>query len=108
MDTSQVPNTVNSNPNEVGYAGYQEFIDHSTQYPNLDIVRIDGTAPSAQSVEEGTYNFWAVEHLYTARHPTALTEDFLTYLKQNLMALQQDGFVGCDDLPAGPNNDCQS
>lgn len=106
--TSQVLKAVNANSNEVGYAGYQEFSDHSAQYPNLEILRIGGTGPSPQGVEEGTYGFWAVEHLYTTKHPSAVTKGFLAYLKQNLATTQRDGFVGCKYLPPGPDNDCSS
>jgi ABC-type phosphate transport system substrate-binding protein len=106
--TSQVLDTVNANPNEVGYAGYQEFIDKSAQYQNLDVLRINDVAPSAQSVEDRQYNFWAIEHVYTSKHPTALAGDFLAYLRQHLRSSQQDGFVGCEYVPAGPDNDCQS
>lgn len=48
---------------------------------SLTPVSIDGNSPSDSSlVENNTYKFWNIEHMYTKGQPSGLTQAFLDYM----------------------------
>ena len=104
--TWQVLNSVNTIPNAIGYAGYTEFAENRSEYSNVYVINIGDAAPEAQTVENRSYNFWTVEHLYTTTQPAALTADFLAFLPKHLTSNPQDGFLACPAVPKRLRTDC--
>jgi phosphate transport system substrate-binding protein len=94
---------VNGTPNAIGYAAVSQL---GTSYPQVSVIRIDGVAPTADNVRNETYKFWAVENLYAATQPTALTKDFLAFLSHYREPNLPPGFIPCYDAPAALGTGC--
>jgi len=43
------------------------------------IIAIDGVSPGADSVDNGTYSFWSIEHLYSNSVATGLALSFISF-----------------------------
>jgi phosphate transport system substrate-binding protein len=104
--TSQALYYVNAIPNAIGYAGYTEFLKNQATYPNVHKVNIGGVAPTATAVQNKSYSFWAVEHLYMTTQRTALAASFLAFLPNYLTSHPQDGFLACPAVPKSLGTDC--
>jgi ABC-type phosphate transport system substrate-binding protein len=62
--------------------GAISFVPLSTaQRTNMNILAIDGVAPSAQTLLNGTYSFWDVEHLYTQGKATNATQAYELFIE---------------------------
>jgi ABC-type phosphate transport system substrate-binding protein len=72
---------VNTTPNAIGYAAYNESSSSDLQVQALTIA---GVPPTADMVAAERYNFLAVEHLYAPTRPSMLTTDFLDFLPRYL------------------------
>lgn len=72
---------VNTTPNAIGYAAYNESSSSDLQVQHLTI---GGVPPTADTVAKRRYNFLAVEHLYASTRPSMLTTDFLDFLPRYL------------------------
>ncbi|MGZ3644877.1 MAG: protein kinase domain-containing protein [Ktedonobacteraceae bacterium] len=46
------------------------------QQYNMNILAIDGVAPSVQTLLDGTYTFWSVEHFYTQNNGSAAVQAY--------------------------------
>ncbi|GAC1478021.1 MAG: phosphate ABC transporter substrate-binding protein [Ktedonobacteraceae bacterium] len=68
---------------------------------NVSIVGIDGVYPSIATLQQGTYPFWSVEHLYTQGGGTPQFQAYLPFLgsAQESTALAQDGAVAVNSVP---------
>ena len=53
------------------------------QQYNMKILAIDGVAPSVQTLLDGTYTFWSVEHLYTQNDVSAGVQAYERFLNSN-------------------------
>ena len=53
------------------------------QQYNMNILAIDGVAPSVQTLLNGTYTFWSVEHLYTQNDVAAGVQAYEQFLNSN-------------------------
>ena len=94
--TADVLNFVNGTPNAIGYAAvYGSLVG----FPEVSVIRIDNAAPTPDNVRNGSYDFWTVEHLYAAMHPTALTKDFLDFLPHYIESYMPPDFIACSDSP---------
>ncbi|HYX50592.1 MAG TPA: hypothetical protein VE843_12660, partial [Ktedonobacteraceae bacterium] len=51
------------------------------QENNMRILAIDGVTPSAQTLLDGTYTFWSVEHAYTLSGGTAVVQAYEQFMK---------------------------
>jgi phosphate transport system substrate-binding protein len=49
----------------------------------MKILTIDGIAPGVQSLLEGTYAFWSVEHLYTQGNGSAAFQAYEQFLNSD-------------------------
>lgn len=58
---------------------------------------VDGAAPTAANVRNGSYKFWTGEHLYAPVHPTALATDFLAFLPNFIASSPPSDFIACSD-----------
>ena len=68
---------------------------------NVSIVGIDGVFPSIAALQQGTYAFWSVEHLYTQGDGTPQFQAYLPFLNstQESTVLTQDGAVPVNSVP---------
>lgn len=94
---------VNGTPNAIGYAALAQL---GPGYPQVSVLKIDGVAPTSGSVRDGTYKFWAVENLFAATQPTALTRDFLNFLAHYRDSDLPAGFIPCYDAPQRLGTGC--
>jgi ABC-type phosphate transport system substrate-binding protein len=94
--TADVLSFVNETPNAIGYA---EASDRLVGYPEVSVISIDNAAPTIGNVRNGSYDFWAIEHLYSAAHPTALAKDFLNFLPHYIESHPLTGFIACSSAP---------
>ena len=65
------------------------------QSARVDIVGIDGVLPAIQTLLEGTYPFWSIEHFYTQGDGSAQFQAYLPFLasKQETTIFAQNGAV---------------
>ncbi len=54
------------------------------QETGVKILTIDGVAPGVQTLLEGTYMFWSVEHLYTQSDGTAQFQAYMQFISSEL------------------------
>lgn len=67
--------------NTSGAIGYATLYEAGKAGANVKIVSIDDAFPSAGTVEDDSYYFWNIEHMYTKPGYTPLlAEDFLAYM----------------------------
>jgi len=87
---------VNRTPNAIGYAEVSAL----SNFPNVDVIRIDGFLPTRDAASNGTYRFVAAEYFYTAGPPRGLTATFINFLASDEMTkrLRDRAYVGCSDL----------
>ena len=74
QSNGQVRTTVATTPNSIGYLSFG-FLDDSTQ-----IVPIDGVAPSAANVKNGSYPIFRPLNMLTNGEPTGIVAAFLDYI----------------------------
>ncbi len=82
-DSTKVAQEIQQIQGAIGYLDLERLKDGG-----MRAISIDGIAPLRESVQNGTYNFWAVEHLYTkgTLAPGSLAEAFLKYLRDDPFA----------------------
>jgi ABC-type phosphate transport system substrate-binding protein len=98
---------VNETPNAIGYVAVNGETDgHPTGYPDVSVISIGGAAPTPGNVQNGSYAFTAVEHLYASPQPSALANRFLAYLPEYLAKHQPPDFLLCSRAPASLATAC--
>ena len=101
--TADLLNFVNRTPNAIGYA---EVYGPLTGYPQVSVINIDNAASTPDSVRNGLYKFWTVEHLYAAVQPTMLAKDFLDFLPHYIKSNPPSDFIACSGAPKKLEADC--
>ncbi len=87
--TGTVITNVAQNNGAIGYAATGAAMKNS----GVTIISIDGNAPTAANVENNTYKFWNIEHMYTKGPATGLSQaliDYMTSPDAITLAQQQD------------------
>jgi phosphate transport system substrate-binding protein len=87
--TGTVITNVAQNNGAIGYAATGAAMKNS----GVSLISIDGNAPTAANVENNTYKFWNIEHMYTKGPATALSQAFIDYMTSPdaiTIAQQQD------------------
>lgn len=69
-----VKKIITQTPGAIGYLAFSYF-DNSIQ-----VVSLDGVAPTVDNVITGKYPVWAYEHSYTKGEATGLAKDFINYM----------------------------
>jgi phosphate transport system substrate-binding protein len=92
--TADVLSFVNNTSNAIGYA---EVYGPIVGFPDVSVISIDDVSPD--SVSDGSYHFWAVEHLYSSMQPTPLTTDFLDFLPYYIESNPLPNFIACASTP---------
>jgi serine/threonine protein kinase len=77
-----------------GAISYVSLAD--AQAANVSIVSINGILPGVQALEQGSYPFWSVEHLYTQGDGTA---QFLAFLSFLVSEKEAPGFMRMGVVP---------
>lgn len=80
-----------------GAIGYTDLGDANNT--NLTTLEIDQSAPLAGLVENGTYQFWAIEHMYTQNNPDGLATSFITYVIRDMQG--NTTFIRLDAMNPG-------
>lgn len=70
----QVKATVAQTPGSVGYVGLGAVDD------SVKTLKVDGVAPSAQTVKDGTYTFQRALHMFTKGKPNKLAGAYLAFV----------------------------
>ncbi|HJT58595.1 MAG TPA: serine/threonine-protein kinase [Ktedonobacteraceae bacterium] len=67
----------------------------ATQGANVQVLAINGVYPGAQTLQDGTYSFWSVEHCYTSGSGSTQFQDYLQFIQsaQEGNAMPQFGAV---------------
>lgn len=94
---------VNGTPNAIGYAALSQI---GSIYPEVSVLNINNVAPTSGNVRNKKYEFWAVENLFAAAQPTALTKDFLNFLSHYREPKLLPGFIPCYDAPQTLGTGC--
>jgi len=74
--TGTVITNVAANAGAIGYAATGPALKE----PGITLLSIDGNAPSAANVQNNTYKFWNIEHMYTKGPATGLAQAFIDYM----------------------------
>lgn len=78
--------TVSSTPGAISYVPIG-----AAQGANVNVLAIDGVSPGVQTLQDGTYSFWGVEHCYTSGDGSTQFQDYLQFLESgqegNMMPL---------------------
>ena len=65
---------MNETPGAIGYLAFS-YIDDS-----VTTLKLDGTEPTDENVQNGSYPIWAYEHMYTKGEPEGLAKEFLDFI----------------------------
>jgi ABC-type phosphate transport system substrate-binding protein len=85
------------------------YIDLGIQRLHKDVrlIAIDQIQPSPESVQNGTYQFWSIEHMYTKTEPQAgsLVKTFLDYMQSDFAKrlIAESSYVDYQTLETLPN-----
>ncbi|MCL6477388.1 MAG: phosphate ABC transporter substrate-binding protein [Peptococcaceae bacterium] len=75
IDSSgQVKKTVSETPGAISYLALS-YVDNSVK-----ALKLDGVAPTEESITDGRYPVWAYEHMYTLGQPAGEVKAFLDYM----------------------------
>jgi phosphate transport system substrate-binding protein len=66
---------VSARPGAIGYAALADVV------PEVQVVTIDGVAPSNQTIADGTYGFWSYAWLYTKGRAGGLASAFINFVQ---------------------------
>ncbi|MCD2257219.1 phosphate ABC transporter substrate-binding protein PstS family protein [Agrilactobacillus fermenti] len=72
--TGMVRQIVASTPGAISYMAFA-YVDDS-----IKTIAVDQVKPTNKNVEQGKWQIWAYEHMYTRGTPTGLTKDFISYM----------------------------
>ena len=82
-----------------GAISYVPLMD--AQNANVTILAIDGTQPSIVAIQQGSYSFWSIEHLYTQGIGTSQFQAYLSFLNsaQEVTVFAQFGALPISIVP---------
>jgi len=73
--SNAIAQTVARLPGAISYIPLLE-----AQNANVHVLSIDGAAPGLQSLSQGTYQFWSIEHLYTRGEGSPQSQVYIQFL----------------------------
>jgi phosphate transport system substrate-binding protein len=89
---------VSSTPGAVSYVP-----QGVTQGANVKVLAIDGVFPAVQTLQDGTYSFWSVEHCYTSGPSSIQFQDYLQFLLSDQEGNKMPQFGAVPLSTIGPN-----
>ena len=95
--SGEVSNTVNQTDGAVSYVA-SDFAKKN----NLTVVKLDGSDDSDANVQNNTYKFWNLEHMYTKGAAAGLAQSFIEFVKgpDEASVRQQQGFLDISKMSA--------
>lgn len=72
--TGMVRQIVADTPGAISYLAFS-YVNEA-----VDVLSIDGVAPTDENVMTNEWVIWSYEHMYTKGEPTGLTKDFIEYI----------------------------
>lgn len=72
--TGMVRTIVSDTPGAISYVAFSYVSD------DVQVLSIDGVAPTDENVTTNEWKIWAYEHMYTKGEPQGLTKEFLAYM----------------------------
>jgi phosphate transport system substrate-binding protein len=75
--TQLVTQTVEQTNGAIGYITLGAAMQEGSK---LNVLSIDGNAPTPTNVESNSYIFWNIEHMYTKGPATGLAQAFINYM----------------------------
>lgn len=61
-------------------AGAIGYVDTPYLNENIKALKLDGVGFSKETIQDGTYKIYGVEHMYTKGEPTGVVKEFLDYI----------------------------
>ena len=80
----------------ISYLAFSYYDD--TKFKAL---KVDGVAPTAENVCNGTFNIWAYEHMYTATDADDATRAFIDFMMSDDVQgalVEEEGFIPASDM----------
>jgi phosphate transport system substrate-binding protein len=95
--SSDLVNTVQKTEGAIGYVA-----TFYAKQNGLPTIKIDGVSDDDANVENNTYKFWNIEHMYTKGEATGLTKAFIDYVSGDSAEVQSarraNGFLTLADM----------
>ncbi|WP_047998983.1 phosphate ABC transporter substrate-binding protein PstS family protein [Lactiplantibacillus herbarum] len=91
---------VASTPGAISYVAFS-YLDKSVQ-----TVSVDGVKPTEMNVRKNQWYIWSYEHLYTGKHPSVLTQQFIDYILSTAVQqklIKQLGYISVHDMQVQRN-----
>jgi len=94
-----VVNTVGSTPGSISYValGY-------TRGKPVNVLKVDGIAPTEENIERGKYAIWSYEHMFTHAGGPSQAEDFIKYVMNNKDVIAKLGYIPVSEMKVRENN----
>ncbi|HCE12493.1 MAG TPA: phosphate ABC transporter substrate-binding protein, partial [Enterococcus sp.] len=83
--SGMVRSIVSDTPGAISYVAFSYVTDE------VNVLSIDGVAPTDENVTTNEWKVWAYEHMYTKGEPTELTAEFLAFMLSDEV---QENIVG--------------
>ncbi len=83
--SGMVRSIVSDTPGAISYVAFSYVTDE------VNVLSIDGVAPTDENVTTNEWKVWAYEHMYSKGEPTELTADFLAFMLSDEV---QENIVG--------------
>ncbi len=93
--SGMVRSIVQSTPGAISYEAFS-YLNKTVTIPTLNNIK-----PTKNNVENGLWNIWAYEHVYTKGNPTGKVKEFLKYLETNKVQrniVPQLGYIPINDM----------
>ncbi len=97
--SGQVVTTIASLPGSISYVAFAY-----TKGKAVNVLKVDGTAPTEQNIESGRYPIWSYEHMFTHAGSPPAAEDFIRYVTQNKGTIQKLGYIVISEMKIRENN----
>ncbi len=97
-DSGILAQMVAQTPGAIGYLA----LSYTTGKSDLNLLSIDGNAPTYDNIYAGKYNVWGYEHMYTNGEATGLAKTFIDYIKSSDFAanIAAKGYGDSSKAPA--------
>jgi ABC-type phosphate transport system substrate-binding protein len=77
---TSTPEVVDTVANMNGAIGYVDLGSANTANARVTAINIDGNAPTTGLVTSNSYQFWAIERMYTNKSPDAVSRSFVNFV----------------------------
>lgn len=94
-----VVTTVSTTPGAVTYVS----LSYTKDKP-VTVIKVNGVAPSADTIRMGKYPIWSYEHIYTKGKAKPDVESFINYITGNTAALEKLGYIQVSSMKVSENN----